>query len=163
MSLYSIGHSNVSLDAFLDLLRKNGIVALVDVRSMPYSRFNPHFGREALKHAIEAAGIEYHFLGDRIGGKPAQKELLGADGRADYEKIAASAPYLEGIARLIAMGEAAETAFMCAEADYHHCHRHWLITRTLIERGIPVRHILHSGAFAVAGPDDFHPRQGRLF
>lgn len=163
MSLYSIGHSNARMESFLDLLRRHGITTLVDVRSMPYSRYNPHFGREALKRAVEEAGIEYLFLGDRIGGKPAQKDLLRENGRADYEKIAASAPYLEGLARLIALGESTEAAFMCAEADYRHCHRHWLITRTLVDRGIPVRHILHAGGPVSADPDDFSPRQASLF
>jgi uncharacterized protein (DUF488 family) len=163
MSLYSIGHSNARMESFLDLLRRHRIVTLVDVRSMPYSRYNPHFGREALQRAVEEAGIAYRFLGDRIGGKPARKELLREDGRADYEKIAASAPYQEGIAQLIALGASAETAFMCAEADYRDCHRHWLITRTLLDRGVPVSHILHTGDPVAADPDDFHPRQARLF
>ncbi len=163
MPLFSIGHSNATLERFLELLQQHKIDTVVDVRSQPYSRYNPHFSREALKKAVEAAGLRYLYLGDRIGGMPADKRFLLEDGSVDYAVLAESDPYLEGIEQLLQAGETNRVSFMCAEADYHHCHRYRLITRTLFERGIEVRHIMHSGEIQATDPDDFVPRQGTLF
>lgn len=63
MELFSIGHSNAEINAFINLLRRYEIAALVDTRSQPYSRYNQHFSREQLKHSLEEAGIEYFYLG----------------------------------------------------------------------------------------------------
>ena len=163
MGLYSIGHSNASIETFLTLLRRHRIDLLADVRSQPYSRYNPHFGRERLKRTLEENKINYHFLGDRIGGRPADKNFLLKDGRTDYEKLSSSALYLEGIGQLITLGELHEICFMCAEADFKKCHRYWLITRTLVENGIAVNHILHSGEIVPSGKSDFAPQQPGLF
>ncbi|MBK6798495.1 MAG: DUF488 domain-containing protein [Acidobacteria bacterium] len=66
MILYSIGHSNVSIEAFVKLLIERQMEILVDVRSQPYSRYNPHFSRESLKRSVEENKIRYVFLGDSI-------------------------------------------------------------------------------------------------
>ncbi|MCI0336737.1 MAG: DUF488 domain-containing protein [Acidobacteria bacterium] len=163
MTLYSIGHSNVSIDAFLELLRRHQIGVLVDARSQPFSRYNPHFSRESLRRAIEGNGIQYVFLGDRIGGKPKDNSYRLADGRVDYEKLASSALYLEGIELLVKLGESNNVCFMCAEADFKKCHRYWLITRTLVARDIVVKHILHSGELVNSNQSDFETGQLRLF
>jgi hypothetical protein len=52
LELYTIGHSTLEMDDFQSLLKENYIQVLVDVRSQPYSRFNPQFNRESFKHAI---------------------------------------------------------------------------------------------------------------
>ncbi len=65
MELFSIGHSNAEINAFIDLLRRYEITALVDTRSQPYSRYNQHFSRDSLKLSLEEAGIEYCLSGQR--------------------------------------------------------------------------------------------------
>lgn len=163
MTLFSIGHSNASLENFLHLLRRHEIRLLVDTRSKPYSRYNTHFSREPLKQSLTEQGIEYVFLGDRIGGKPENEEFYFQSGKVDYERLAESPAYLAGIAQLIQLGQTRRVAFMCAEADYKHCHRYWLITRTLVKRGIEVQHILHSGETVGSVAADFQPAQPNLF
>lgn len=163
MTLYSIGHSNANLNAFLDLLRRNEIAALVDTRSQPYSRYNPHFSREALKQSVNEHGIEYVYLGNRIGGKPEGREFYFPNGKVNFEVLAQSPGYLSGIEQLLTLAERRNVAFMCAEADYKHCHRYWLITRSLVERGIDVRHILHSGEIVASSATEFEPEQPSLF
>ena len=163
MTLYSIGHSNANLNAFLDLLRRNEIAALVDTRSQPYSRYNPHFSREALKQSVNEHGIEYVYLGNRIGGKPEGREFYFPNGKVNFEVLAQSPGYLSGIEQLLTLAERRNVAFMCAEADYKHCHRYWLITRTLVTRGIQVQHILHTGETVSSVAADFEPAQPRLF
>jgi uncharacterized protein (DUF488 family) len=53
--------------------------------------------------------------------------------------------------------------FMCSEGDYKKCHRYWLITRTLVERGITVKHILHSGVMTQSQASEFELHQPNLF
>ena len=69
-AIYSIGHSNHSLEVFLGLLRRHAIGAVADVRSQPYSRYSPQFSRKAIAAALEREGIRYVFLGQELGGRP---------------------------------------------------------------------------------------------
>ena len=163
MKLFSVGHSNADIQAFIGLLRRYEIAALVDARSQPYSRYNQHFSREHLKHSLEEAGIEYFYLGKEIGGRPENPALYSQNGKVDYALVAQSSSYLAGIERLLALASDRRVAFMCAEADYKSCHRYWLITRTLTQRGIEVRHILHSGDSVVSEASEFEPSQQSLF
>jgi len=163
MTLYSIGHSNTSIETFLSLLQRHKIELLVDTRSQPYSRYNPHFSREALKQSVNEQGIEYVFLGNRIGGKPENKEFYLPTGKVDYAAVAESAVYLSGIEQLLRLAANRRVAFMCAEADFRHCYRYWLITKTLVERGIEVQHILHNGEVIRSAAVDFQPAQPSLF
>jgi len=163
MELFSIGHSNAEINAFIDLLRRYEIVALIDTRSQPYSRYSQHFSREPLQQTLEEAGIEYVYLGKEIGGRPEDPNLYFQSGKVNYQMVAQSPIYLAGIERLLALASGRRVAFMCAEADYKNCHRYWLITRTLTERGIEVRHILHSGDAVVSEASEFEPAQPSLF
>ena len=163
MKLFSIGHSNAEINAFIDLLRRYEIAALVDTRSQPYSRYNQHFSREHLKQSLVEAGIEYFYLGKELGGRPEDPALYFQNGKVDYDLVAQSLLYLAGIERLLALASDCRVAFMCAEADYKSCHRYWLITRTLIQRGIEVQHILHSGDAVVSEASEFEPAQPSLF
>jgi uncharacterized protein (DUF488 family) len=163
MTLYSIGHSNAAIDFFLDLLKKREIKTLVDARSKPSSRYNPHFTREPLKLALAEQGIVYVYLGHKIGGRPEDAAFYLGNGQVDYERLAGADFYLEAVDRLLQLGAESRTAFMCAEADYKHCHRHWLITRTLLERGVDVLHLLHTGDSAAADPKEFQAAQLNLF
>ncbi len=163
MPLFSIGHSNAGIDDFIALLRRNEISLLVDTRSKPYSRYNPHFSRELLKQSLNEHRIDYVFLGDQIGGKPEGEAFYFQSGKVNYSRVAEAAFYLAGLERLIALAEDRRVTFMCAEADYKHCHRYWLITRSLVERGIDVRHILHSGEIVASSATEFEPEQPSLF
>ncbi|MEO6723944.1 MAG: DUF488 domain-containing protein [Blastocatellia bacterium] len=136
---------------------------LVGKRSKPYSRYNPHFSREPLKQSLNEKGVEYVFLGDRIGGKPEDEAFYFQSGKVNYERLAEAPFYLAGIERLVSLGQNRRVAFMCAEADYKHCHRYWLITRTLISRGIEVQHILHTGEIVGSDALEFQTAQPNLF
>jgi uncharacterized protein (DUF488 family) len=159
--LYSIGHSNVPVERLIELLAQHRIVTLCDVRSAPYSRYNPQFNREDLAAHVRAAGLAYNFMGDTLGGKPADAGLRTEDGALpDYDKIAASPAFLRGLEQLIALGDRGPTAFMCSEADYHPCHRHRLIAPALIRRGVTVWHIMHDGSLERG---EIEPQQLRMF
>src|SRR5437879_3357353 len=148
MRLFTIGHSNIGTEAFLDLLCRHGVEVLVDVRTAPYSRYCPQFNRPELQQAIEAAGLRYQFAGKALGGKPADERLRGDDGAPDYDKIAVSDLYQDGLSELLSLAAEHCVAIMCSEADPAHCHREKLIARSLRACGVEVAHILPDGEAA---------------
>lgn len=141
----TVGHSNHSPEAFLTLLLRHNVDHVVDVRSTPYSRYAPHFNHESLNGILENVGIGYTFLGETLGGRPADHSCYDADGRVQYERVADTDPFDDGIKRIIRHAEERRLALMCTEKEPLECHRTLLIARTLTERGVAVAHILADG------------------
>jgi uncharacterized protein (DUF488 family) len=159
--LYTIGHSDHSIEALVDLLRPYDIVCLVDVRSQPYSRWAHQFNRETLATSVREAGLAYHFLGDALGGRPDDPSLYApGEERPDYECMEQTPRYQEGIRQLLALAEAGPLAIMCSEGDHRQCHRHMLIAQTLLSSGVRVLHIQPDGTTVEGEPI---PKQLSLF
>jgi uncharacterized protein (DUF488 family) len=173
--LYTIGHSTLTIDDFLGLLKENYIQVLVDVRSQPFSRFNPQFNRDSFKHAMAYANIEYIFAGEHLGGRPTDptcyKDGVVPEGRANYLKLVDYAEvmkrdwYQRGIERLLQIAADRLTAIMCSEEDPMQCHRHHLIAQTLLKRDVTVWHIRSDGMIEEAEllPEKIEARQPPLF
>ncbi len=145
MTIYTVGHSNHSIEHFLALLRDAGIQTLVDVRSIPVSAYCPHFDKEPLQRALRVARVRYLFLGRELGGRPAETEFYDAAGYVLYGKMAGSAAFQAGIHRLLETAGQRPTAIMCGEEDPAACHRHLLIARVLAEAGNKVIHVRGNG------------------
>lgn len=143
--VYSIGHSVHTTDAFVALLKEVRIAAIADVRSAPYSRWQPQFNREALTANLEERGIGYVFLGLELGGRGADDSVRDQDGRVQYHQIAESAAFRRGIKRVREGGERMRIALMCAEGEPLDCHRSLLISRMLEVQGTSVTHIHSDG------------------
>ncbi len=135
--IFTIGHSNHPAEYFLSLLNRHGVTALGDVRTTPYSRFNPQFRREALAAHLQAAGIAYVFLGEELGGKRSG---------VTHAEIARSESFRRGLDRLRGGAERYRVAFMCAEREPLDCHRTILVARHLKSPGLAIRHILADGS-----------------
>jgi uncharacterized protein (DUF488 family) len=131
VTVYTVGHSNHSLERFLALLEAHGVATLVDVRSVPWSRRWPWFRRRPLAASAAVAGLGYHFLGEHLGGRPA------VPGRTPG--------FDAGVARVLALAAEGRTALLCAEADPARCHRAGLLAPALLARGARVRHLLAGG------------------
>ncbi|MEN4006311.1 MAG: DUF488 domain-containing protein [Methanobacterium sp.] len=144
MKIYTIGHSNIDFDKFLHLLKKYDIELVVDVRSSPYSKYVPHFNRENLEESLKNSEINYLFLGNRIGGKPKDEKYYKGS-KVSYELIETEKPYKEGISQLIAHVNKNRTVILCSEENPYNCHRHHLITQTLLREGLNVNHIRGNG------------------
>ena len=142
--LYTIGHSNHSLKDFLKLLEVKGIKKLVDVRSAPYSKYSPHFNKNDIKKSLESKGISYFYLGNKIGGRPSNKSYY-KDDKVIYQLLEMDEKYKEGIKNLEDIIEDKRTVLMCSEENPHRCHRHKLITPTLIKKRYDVTHIRGDG------------------
>ena len=143
--VYTIGHSNGTVERLVGLLRLHAITAVADVRSQPYSRFNPQFNRETLAIEVKNSGLEYVFLGQELGAR-SEDPACYRKGRAQYSLIARTAVFERGIQRLLAGMDRFQVTLMCAEKEPLACHRSILISRSLQERGVRVRHILEDGS-----------------
>ncbi|MCI0521134.1 MAG: DUF488 domain-containing protein, partial [Chloroflexi bacterium] len=141
--------------AFVELLHRHQIQVVVDVRSSPYSQYSPQYNRELLAKTLQQAGIEYQFAGEVLGGRPKDpscyKNQEIPSGKADflhlvdYPTVMTKAWYQEGLKRLIAASKINRTAILCSEEDPARCHRHHLIGKSLLERGVSVLHIRGDG------------------
>jgi len=147
-TLHTIGHSTHPADVFAGLLRSHEIVTLADVRSVPRSRHNPQFDREALAESLAAVGIGYVHL-PALGGmrrpRPDSVNLgLRSAGFRGYADHMQTDEFRRGLERLEGLAGAGATAFMCAEAEPSRCHR-GLLADALLARGWRVVHILLAG------------------
>lgn len=144
--IYTIGHSNHPIERFLALLRQHGIDALADVRSTPYSRFNPQFRKETLQTSLAEAGIRYVFLGEELGARSKDPSCYDPAGRVSYTRLATTESFRRGLERLLTGMRDHRIAIMCAERDPLECHRTILVSRELEKAGASVTHILADGA-----------------
>jgi len=144
ISVFSIGHSNHTLEKFAELLRAHNINAVADVRSDPYSRFNPQFNRESLQVGLEKNGIRYVFLGRELGARSEDRRLY-EKGRVSYARLAETVPFRQGISRVIFGARDFRIALMCAEKEPLECHRTLLVSRALADQGLSIGHIHADG------------------
>jgi uncharacterized protein (DUF488 family) len=141
--LYTVGHSNHAIEHFLPLLRRHGVETVADVRSRPYSRFVPHFGKERLARFLETQGLGYLFLGQELGGKPSKGESPAP--AMTYQVRAVRPEFRQGIERLLRSAAAGRVALLCRERDPLDCHRFHLVCRYLRPMALEIRHILPGG------------------
>ncbi|RYZ23577.1 MAG: DUF488 domain-containing protein [Chitinophagaceae bacterium] len=146
--IWTIGHSTRSLEEFLGLLHAFSVTQLVDVRHFPGSRKYPHFNQEPLHAGLAAAGIGYEHIVSLGGRRKPDPDSVNTAWRhpnfRGYADYMSSPEFLEGFARLEAMGRQAPTAYMCSEAVWWRCHRS-LISDLLKVQGWQVLHILDAG------------------
>ena len=144
VKVLTIGHSTLSYERFLELLRRANVTAVADVRTAPYSRQFPQFNREVLSNELRVDGIAYVFLGKELGGRPSEHQFY-CDGVADYERKSRTAKFGKGLERVIEGAKKYRIALMCSERDPLDCHRCLLVGRDLAQRGVRVSHILSDG------------------
>jgi uncharacterized protein (DUF488 family) len=143
--VFTIGHSNRSLDALVWVLRSHEVAHVVDVRRFPRSRRHPHFDAAVLARELPAAGLGYeHAVG--LGGfrRPAPRSVntgLSTPAFQGYADYMQTADFARHLAALIATAVTTHIAIMCAEALPDHCHRS-LLSDALTAQGLDVRHII---------------------
>lgn len=142
--VYTVGHSTLPLADFLGVLARNEITVLADVRSSPYSRFNPQFNREPLKDELQARSVLYVFLGRELGARSDDPSCY-AGGQVQFDRLAETELFESGIERIRKSAAQYRIALMCAERDPLECHRTILVARKLEQNSIEIRHIVSSG------------------
>jgi uncharacterized protein (DUF488 family) len=143
--LCTIGHSNRQIGEFIDLLNRNSVECVLDIRTVPKSRHNPQFNRDTLPESLAAAGIGYRHLAGLGGLRHARADSCNTGwrnasfrGYADYMQ---TAEFAANLAELAAMAAERRCALMCAEALPWRCHRS-LVADALVVGGIAVEHIV---------------------
>lgn len=156
-TVWTIGHSDRSLEEFVDLLRQNGIDEVVDVRRLPGSRRHPQFDQDALRESLAQAGIDYRRIESLTGRRNVSREVplernAWWDNRSfhNYADHALGAEFATGLGEVVRLAEDRRVALLCSEAVWWRCHRR-IIADHLIAAGHPVRHILASGHSPDAG------------
>lgn len=137
----------MKIEAFILALKEQNIQYLVDVRSIPQSRFHPQFNRLALQQSLEVAGIQYLYWGKELGGRPAGSHYYDEHGKVSYAAIKQTNHYREAVNRLVnAEKMGMRLALMCSEQNPSQCHRSKLIGESLQEMGVELRHICKGNA-----------------
>lgn len=146
----TVGHSVRPIEVFVALLVQHGCEAVVDVRSLPHSRHNPQFNRDALAASLAGAGIAYRHCAP-LGGlrRPLPEDGSPNRGLRDgrfraYADHMQTDEFGDALERLIALASIRQCAVMCAEALSGDCHRS-LLADALAARGCLVRHIVEEG------------------
>lgn len=142
--ILTVGHSTHSIEHFLGLLTEHVVTAVADVRSVPASRFTPQFNRDALKRSLADYGIKYVFLGHELGARSDDRSCY-VNGQVQYDRLAQTVPFGEGIERLLRGAATERIAVLCAEQEPLDCHRTVLVSRVLVDRGESVAHIHGDG------------------
>lgn len=142
--VFTIGHSNHSLERFVGLVVQHGVTALADVRSTPFSRSNPQFNRDALEFSLKSHSIKYVFLGRELGARSDNPSFY-EKGRVQYARLAQAELFRRGLERVVLGSQEYSVALMCAEREPLECHRTLLVTRALMAVGIHVVHIHGDG------------------
>ena len=144
-AVYTIGHSNHSIQDFIGLLKQHGVTAVADVRSSPFSRHHPQFNRDTLADALRKDGMAYVFLGKELGARSDDPRCYD-NGQANFERMAESPTFKQGIDRLLKGRDQHCIALLCAEKEPLDCHRTILVSRNLRKLGVPVNHIMADGS-----------------
>ena len=156
MQLLTFGHGTASQGQITDLLRAAGVQGLVDVRTAPGSRRNPHVGRDELQRWLPDAGIAYRWAKD-LGGfrKPAPDSPdVGWTNPSfrGYAGYARTPQFVAAIDEVLAEAANQTTAVMCSESVWWRCHRRIIADFAVLARGVVVRHLMHDGRLAEHRP-----------
>lgn len=125
-TIYTLGHSNRPFWVFRLKLLQNNIDLVVDVRTIPRSRYCPHFSKNALQEGLWEKRIKYLWLGDSLGGRGINKNYEGT---------------VNDVSNLVKGGIRA--CLVCSEANPEECHRHSMLRPSFEECGLKVVHILY--------------------
>jgi uncharacterized protein (DUF488 family) len=168
---YTIGHSTRSVPEFVDLLREAHVRLVVDVRTVPRSRTNPQFNRDALPDGLAGYQIGYEHIAELGGlrgkqrpGEPSPNGYWENESFRNYADYALTGKFRTGLGRLCDLGSRSITAIMCAEAVWWRCHRR-IIADYLLTSGRSVFHILGPGKIEPAAltPGAFPSEDGILY
>lgn len=149
-AIFTVGHSTLPIERFIELLKTYDIEQLVDIRTMPGSRRNPQFGSEALAGSLEAAHIEYSHMAALGGLRRTRKDSPNASWRNEsfrgYADYMQTAEFAHAVEALVRRSRQKRTAIMCAEAVPWRCHRS-LVADALEVRGVSVIEILSKTSY----------------
>lgn len=144
--IFTVGHSSLEPERFLELLRQARVEIAGDVRSRPQSARFPQFSQAVLENILCSAQMDYVFLGEELGGRPEDPAAYYEDGRVNYRARRRSYAFTSGLERVLALSAEKTVALLCAEEDPLECHRFLMISPELAAAGASPVHIRKDGS-----------------
>ncbi|WP_133015718.1 DUF488 family protein [Clostridium cuniculi] len=153
MDIYTIGHSNYTVEKLIDMLKYYNINCVVDIRGTPYSKYNVQFDKETIRYTLSKAGFIYIYMAKELAAKRINKQSYNEEGYSDFEKVIKEKEFLEGIERLKnGCNKGYNIALLGAMQEPIRCHRAILVGKALRKSGFNVKHILDD--YSIASQDD---------
>ena len=132
----TIGYGNIKIWEFIRIIKEYRVNCIIDVRSRPYNKYRMEYNKDYLRDRLNEENIVYFWLGNKLGSRHDKIGLCDEQGRVDYEKVAGSEMFKEGIEKLEEYVNKYNVCIMCSEKDPMNCHRFLLISRALKEYNI---------------------------
>ena len=153
MEIYTIGHSNYTIERLIDMLRHYNINCVVDIRGTPYSKYNVQFDKETIRYTLSKTGFIYIYMAKELAAKRINKESYNEEGYSDFEKVIKEKEFLEGIERLKnGCNKGYNIVLLGAMQEPIRCHRSILVGKALRKHGFNVKHILDD--YSIASQED---------
>lgn len=146
IEIYTLGHSNYPFDKLIEILNKYNINCLVDIRAIPYSKYNTQYNKEFFQSNLKKLGYTYIYMADEFGAKRKTRESYNNEGYADFEKVIFEDDFKRGIQRLkIGCEKGYKIVLLAAMQEPIRCPRAILVGIQLVKEGFDVKHIMHEG------------------
>lgn len=143
MDIFTIGHSNYTVEKLIDMLKHYYINCVVDIRGTPYSKYNIQFDKENIKYTLNKEGFIYIYMAKELAAKRENKISYNNEGYSDFEKVVYENEFINGIKRLKdGCTKGYRIALLGAMQDPIRCHRSILVGRALRKEGFNVKHII---------------------
>ena len=153
MEIYTIGHSNYTVERLIDMLRHYNINCVVDIRGTPYSKYNIQFDKDTIKYTLTKAGFVYIYMGKELAAKRIRKNSYNNEGYSNFEEVIKEEEFKRGVERLKNGCEKGyKIILLGAMQDPIRCHRSILVGRELVKNDFDVKHILDD--YSIVTQDD---------
>lgn len=153
MEIYTIGHSNYTMERLIDMLEYYNINCVVDIRGTPYSKYNIQFDKEAIRYTLTNTGFVYIYMGKELAAKRIRKNSYNNEGYSNFEEVIKEEEFKRGVERLKNGCEKGyKIILLGAMQDPIRCHRSILVGRELVKNDFDVKHILDD--YSIVTQDD---------
>lgn len=150
--IYTIGHSSHTVEYFLSLLNKYEINCVIDIRSVPFSKYVPQYNKDTIKAILNSKGIYCIYMGEELGIVQKNREYYSKEGYLDFIRMSLGTPFKGALERIDeGIKKGYRITIMCTEKDPIDCHRSVLIGRELKSLDYDVQHIMPDGALQTQG------------
>ena len=156
-TIYTVGHNSLNFMQFIKLIQANNITHIVDIRSIPYSKYAPWSDKSRLSELLKPFKIKYTYLGHKLGGK-----AIKAGKFSTQKRLPSQIVYDEAIQVLLQLSMRGNLTLLCAEGDPAKCHRQHIIAQTLLDSDTKVLHILKDGTIKEAWKEEPSAVQPKL-
>ena len=146
IEIYTLGHSNYPFDKFIEILKKYNINCVVDIRAIPYSKYNTQYNKEFFQSNLKKLGYTYIYMADEFGAKRKTRISYNDEGYADFDKVILEDDFKRGIERIkMGCSKNYKIVILGAMQEPIRCPRAILLGKELIKEGFDVKHIMHEG------------------